>query len=259
MPNQTKVEGGKEFEEDTKYDCNEGPFMYVHEGKYYLTYSASGYMDEKYHVRQAIADSPLGNFEKLLNEEGGQVLYADPSFGNVSSAGHHSFFKAGDELYMAYHTFINRRDLTDGRALAIDKVLFVENKDGEKVLRANGPTYSYQPLPTVVSGYENVALDAKIKANRTEKDSDVKYLNDGRFTTHYNDDFTDVYRAKRGKSTIKLEFDEPVLAKAVMVYNAGDYEESFIEVSSVEVEYVSGVGTKKAVITYFEGLSTQCG
>lgn len=248
VPNQTKVEGGKEFEEDTKYDCNEGPFMYVHEGKYYLTYSASGYMDEKYHVRQAIADSPLGDFEKLLNEEGGQVLYADPSFGNVSSAGHHSFFKAGDELYMAYHTFINRRDLTDGRALAIDKVLFVENKEGEQVLRANGPTYSYQPLPTVVSGYENVALDAKIKANRTEKDSDVKYLNDGRFTTHYNDDFTDVYRAKKGKSTIKLEFDEPVLAKAVMVYNAGDYEESFIEVSSVEVEYVSGVGTKKAVM-----------
>lgn len=248
VPNMTKVDGGEAFEEDTKYDCNEGPFMYVHEGKYYLTYSASGYMDEKYHVRQAVADSPLGDFEKLLDEEGGQVIFADPSFGNVSSAGHHSFFSAGDELYMAYHTFLNRRDLQDGRALAIDKVVLVENKDGDTVLRANGPTYSYQPLPSVVSGYENVALDAKITANRTEKDSDVKYLNDGRFTTHYQDDFTEVYRAKDGTSKITLDFENPVLAKAVMIYNAGDYEDSFIEVSSVEVEYLSGNGTKTAVM-----------
>ncbi len=248
IPNQTKVEGGVEFEEDTKYDCNEGPFMYYHDGKYYLTYSASGYMDEKYHVRQAIADSPLGDFEKLLDDEGGQILYADPSFGNVKSAGHHSFFKAGDELYMAYHTFINRMDLTDGRALAIDKVVFAENKNGETVLRANGPTYSYQPLPSVVSGYTNVAADAKISANRTEKDSDVKYLNDGRFTTHYQDSFTNEYRAKEGTSKIELKFDEPVLAKAVMIYNAGNYEESFIEVQSVEVEYLSGNGTKTAVM-----------
>ena len=248
VPNLTKVEDGEEFEEDTKYDCNEGPFMYLHEGKYYLTYSASGYMDEKYHVRQAIADSPLGDFEKLLNEDGGQVIFADPSFGNVSSAGHHSFFKAGDELYMAYHTFTNRRDLTDGRSLAIDKVLFVENQDGELVMRANGPTYSYQPLPSVVSGYENVAVDAKISANRTLKDSDVKYLNDGRFTTHYLDDFTEAYRAKNGKSTIKLAFDEPVMAKAVMIYNAGDFNESFTEISAVEIEYLSGNGTKKAIV-----------
>jgi len=247
-PNQTKVEGGEYFEEDTKYNCNEGPYMYVHDGTYYLTYSASGYMDAKYHVRQAVSDSPLGNFEKLLNEEGGEVIVADPSFGNVTSAGHHSFFKAGDELYMAYHTFINRIDLQDGRALAIDKVLLCENAEGQTVLRANGPTYSYQPLPTVVSGYENVALNAKITASRTDKDSDVKYLNDGRFTTHYLDDFTEVYRAKEGKSKIVLKFDDPVLAKAVMIYNAGNFDQSFIEVSSVEIEYLSGSGTKTAVM-----------
>lgn len=248
IPNLTKVEDGEEFEEDTKYDCNEGPFMYYHEGTYYLTYSASGYMDEKYHVRQAIGDSPLGNFEKLLNEEGGQVIFADPSFGNVSSAGHHSFFRAGDELYMAYHTFVNRRDLTDGRALAIDKVVFAENKDGRTVIRANGPTYSYQPLPTVVSGYENVAMNAKITANRTADESDVKYLNDGMFTTHYQDDFTEVYRAKEGTSKIKLKFEKPILAKAIMVYNAGEFDESYTEIDSIEVEYLSGKGTKKAVM-----------
>ncbi len=248
VPNLTKVEGGEEFEEDTKYDCNEGPFMYYHDGTYYLTYSASGYMDERYHVRQAVADSPLGDFEKLLDEEGGQVIFADPSFGNVSSAGHHSFFKAGDELYMAYHTFINRMDLSDGRALAIDKVVFAENENGDTVLRANGPTYSYQPLPSVVSGYTNVAVDAKITANRTAKGSSVKYLNDGRFTTHYQDDFTNEYRAKSGTSKITLKFDEPVLAKAIMVYNSGNFEESFTEIESIEVKYKTTIGVRSSVM-----------
>lgn len=244
VPNMTKVDDGEEFSEDKKYNCNEGPFMYFDGEQYYLTYSASGYMDEKYHVRQAISDSPLGDFTKLLDNEGGQVIMADTSFGNVSSAGHHSFFKVGDELYMAYHTFTNRRDLLDGRSLAIDKVLLIKNKDGQTVMRANGPTYSYQPLPSAVSGYENVATKAKIKANKTEKDSDVKYLNDGRITTHYSDKFTEQYHAKKGKSVIELEFDEPVLAKAVMVYNAGDYDESFLNIDSIELECLIGNSAK---------------
>ena len=249
-PNYTKVNGGEEFDEDPQYNCNEGPFMYAYNGKYYLTYSASGYMSSRYNVRQAVADSPLGDFEKLLDEEGGQVIYADPSFGNVSSAGHHCFIKAGEELYIAYHTFTNRRDINGGRSLAVDKVVFAENKDGDIVMRANGPTYSYQPLPSVVSGYENVAGEATIKANRTAEGSDVKYLNDGRIATHYGDTFTEVYRADEGESVIELSFEEPVLAKAVMVYNSSEYDDSFTEISSIELKYLSGNGTKKAMMEH---------
>ena len=42
---------------------NEGAFMYKHNGKYYLTYSANLWARE-YAVGYAVADSPLGDFVK---------------------------------------------------------------------------------------------------------------------------------------------------------------------------------------------------
>ena len=249
-PNYTKVSGGEWFAEDTQYNCNEGPFMYAYNGKYYLTYSASGYMSPKYHVRQAVADSPLGDFVKLSDEEGGQVIYADPSVDNVSSAGHHCFFTVGDELYIAYHTFTNRDNIDDGRSLAVDKVVFAQNNKGTMVMRANGPTYSYQPLPSVVSGYENLAKEAVITANQTASGSNVSYLNDGRIATHNPDKLVNVYQAASGESVIKLTFNDPILAKAVMVYNSNDYSTAFIEISSIELEYLCESGTEKAIMKH---------
>jgi hypothetical protein len=43
---------------------NEGAFMYKHNGKYYLTYSANPFWAREYAVGYAVADSPLGDFVK---------------------------------------------------------------------------------------------------------------------------------------------------------------------------------------------------
>src|SRR5690554_3368780 len=123
---------------------NEGPFMYYKDGTYYLTISVYGYTDEKYQVRQALSDHPLGTFIKPAPENGGTVIATDSMWSHMTSAGHHVFVEIGDELYIAYHSFLNRTDISQGRALAFDKVLFTE-KNGLNLLHTNGPTYSLQP------------------------------------------------------------------------------------------------------------------
>lgn len=214
---------------------NEGPFMYYHNGTYYMTLSVYGYTDEKYQVRQALSDSPLGTFVKPLPEKGGTVLATDPMWGHITSAGHHSFVQVGDELLIAYHTFLNRTDISEGRALAFDKVVFTEI-EGLKLLHSNGPTYSLQPLPEKVSGYKNIAPDATITANNTASTSDVKYLNDG-LIPFLSIDNTPEYRANIGTSTITLTWDDFVTARAIMIYNSVFYEDSFLSVARIDITY----------------------
>ena len=43
---------------------NEGPYMLVKDGKYYMTYSGSHFESINYGVGYAVADSPLGPFTK---------------------------------------------------------------------------------------------------------------------------------------------------------------------------------------------------
>ena len=58
-------------------NVNEGPFMVYHDGKYYMTFSVFGYQDSNYQVKQAIADSPLGVYEKVSPDDGGKVISTD--------------------------------------------------------------------------------------------------------------------------------------------------------------------------------------
>lgn len=58
---------------------NEAAWMTEHNGKYYLTYSVNSYQDKTYQVCQAVGDSPLGEFRKLSEAEGGILLSADAS------------------------------------------------------------------------------------------------------------------------------------------------------------------------------------
>ncbi len=216
---------------------NEGPFMIYENGTYYMTFSVYGFTDEKYQVRQALADSPLGNFIKYTPEDGGTVIATDPNWGHITSSGHHAFIYVGDEIYIAYHTFYNRTDITDGRALAVDKVEFIDN-DGVALLHTNGPTYSLQPLPEAISGYENIALSATISANNTKDDSDVKYLNDG-VMAYLSYDSIPEYVANEGVSTITLTWDDFVSAKAIMIYNSIYFEDTYVNIANIKMTYLS--------------------
>jgi len=128
--------------EMSDYTCNEGQFMLHHRdesGKdwYYLTFSVNDYAKRDYQVGMAVGDNPLGPFRKLEEYEGGLLLSANNiDSGTVSGAGHHSFVKVGDQLYIAYHRHRNALEPSADRYTAIDEVKFitVEDKNGRLCL-----------------------------------------------------------------------------------------------------------------------------
>ena len=226
---------------------NEGPFMVYHENKYYLTLSIYGYTDANYQVIQAVSDSPLGAFTKISADDGGKVVCSDvANWGHIVSAGHHCFIDIGDETFIAYHTFKNRNDISGGRALAFDRVVWTENSAGIPVMHTNGPTWSVQALPESVSGYKNIALSASITANNTVENSDVSFLNDG--LIKYQDfDLAEEYQAKSGESAITLSWNSYKTARAIMIYNSYDYDYTFVQINRIELEYLTANGESKVL------------
>ena len=99
----------------------EGLFMLKRNGKYYFMWSEGGWTGPNYAVAYAIADSPMGPFNRI-----GRILQQDPEV--AKGAGHHSVIQVPgkDEYYIVYH----RRplDKTGGseRQVCIDKLEFDE-------------------------------------------------------------------------------------------------------------------------------------
>lgn len=120
----------------------EGPEMLNHKGVYYLTYSGSHFRDKRYAVGYATGDHPLGPFRKHPSSP---ILKRTE---DVPGPGHHCFIPSpdGSELFIVYHRhFSNSRVLP--RALAIDRVRFVDHPEGPDLLVVNGPTTAPQPRP----------------------------------------------------------------------------------------------------------------
>lgn len=227
---------------DDGASVNEAPFMWYQDGTYYLTFSVWPYTSTHYQVRQAVASDPLGNFVKVQPDDGGQVLGTDSTWDNISSAGHHCFIACGDTLMIAYHTFLNRYDIIGGRALAVDTVSFVKNAAGQTLMHANGPTYSYQPLPEEISGYKNVASLATVTASNTAAGSSVDYLTDGALRIHDND-LVQEFETSGGNTVITLSFDNFVNVRSILVYNSTDYNKVFWGINSMTLQYKSGANS----------------
>ena len=224
---------------------NEGPFVYYYDGTYYLTYSVYPYTSPNYQVRQALATSPLGDYTKVAPEDGGTLLYTESDWENLASAGHHCFIKCGDQLMIAYHTFLDRATIQNGRALAVDEVKFVKNDKGQTVMHTNGPTYSYQPLPAAVSGYKNLAPLATVTASHVAADSDVKYLTDGVYKVHKTDlvnEFKTQTVSSLTKTTINFKFDDWKNVRSVLIYNSLDYNLSVPSINSIKLKYKTSDG-----------------
>ena len=207
---------------------NEGPFMYEKDGVYFLTYSANPFWAREYAVGYAISDSPLGDFVK---PDDNRILGIDATWDHVSGPGHHSFFKAGNQLYMAYHAHIDRVFGNSLRALAIDEV-FVTGEE----MYVNGPTYSVQPLPASISGYENIASYATVSATNTQ--DDVAKLTDNKVAMHLIHEAME-FHVQGGKTRITFTFDEEVTLKAVLVYNSVNYDYAFYTVNSIGIKNAS--------------------
>lgn len=110
---------GETFREITPQGYVEGPLMFERGGRCYFLWSEGGWTGPDYSVAYAIADSPLGPFERV-----GKILQQDPRV--ATGAGHNSVILRQDgDSYIVYH----RRPLgeTDGnhRVVCIDRMEFL--------------------------------------------------------------------------------------------------------------------------------------
>ncbi len=112
---------GTIFKEITPEKYVEGPFMFIRNGKYYFMWSEGGWTGPNYKVAYAIADNPLGPFQRI-----GTILQQDTTIAN--GAGHHSVIKVPgkEQYYIVYH----RRPMTEtdgnSRETCIDLLQFDE-------------------------------------------------------------------------------------------------------------------------------------
>lgn len=145
----------------------EGGVVQKHEGKYYLYYSCNVYSGRDYSVGVAVAQSPLGPYEKY---DGNPILtYRQAQDGSilVSGPGHNSFFTVGSETFSAYHTHCKPNALPSARQLCYDRSGY--HTDGTAFIC--GPSLGWQLLPLSEIKRENLTLRAS--APEELKDGDT--------------------------------------------------------------------------------------
>ena len=214
---------------------NEGPMCYYKDGKYYLIFLTYTYYNTKYQTRAAVADSPMGPYTKFDLDDGAQVIYTDFNF-QRQAVGIHGLANAGDALFGAYMTFMNNVNYDDLRKFAIDEIVFVNNKEGIPTMHANGPSVTPQALPEAISGYRDLAPEAKVDCDNIRFGSDIKYLTD-RVIPYHDNDLAPEFLAGDGTTTITFDFDDYRTLRSVMVYNSRDYNEMFSQVESITFDY----------------------
>lgn len=116
----------------------EGPFVVLHQGRYYCFYSGGCWHTDTYGVDYVVADSVLGPYSDAGAEDGPRVLRTVP--GEVIGPGHCSIVSVPDAArhFVVYHAW--GADMT-ARRLCIDPLSFAA--DGP---RSPGPTWTEQSL-----------------------------------------------------------------------------------------------------------------
>lgn len=249
--NRQNVGDGLENSKMNEGDVNEGPYMLYNEenGKYYLLYSCNSYWQKTYSVRVAVGDSPDGPFTKLMREEGGWLLYADPSCGWISGTGHNSVATKNGKQYIVYHEHTNRVTGDSTRAVGFDELVWVTNEDGLLIPHVNGGSYSYMPQTT--GEWSNIAPEASISSSNVKEGSDAKYANDG--AVKFHDDGV-IYELEMNKdeAEITLTFEDYREVRALFVFNSYFYEKSFGRITNIEFTCKDESGN--AYIAYTETL-----
>ncbi len=112
---------GTMFREITPEGYVEGPTMLVRDGKYYFMWSEGGWTGPDYRVAYAVADSPMGPFERM-----GTILQQDPEV--ATGAGHHSVLQTGDdEWVIVYHRRPLDRTDRNHRVVCMDRLEFADD------------------------------------------------------------------------------------------------------------------------------------
>ena len=224
------------YEQIGSNDCNEGPYVTYHNGKYYLTYSINHYQDSCYAVMQAVADSPTGPFRKLTDAENGLLLSSDMDDNKyVSGTGHHSFINykvnGQDKIYIAYHSHDDVELKGGARHVNLDEVKWVTitDKDGKSldVMHVNGPTVTAQPTFGIGKEYCDISEEATVslESGKIASGSSLKWINDGLIGLNNLtcQEFEDKYIGETvisETSTFKISFNTARAVRGFMVYNS---------------------------------------
>jgi beta-xylosidase len=115
---------GNIFKEITPNGYVEGPFMFMRNNKYYFMWSEGGWTGPDYSVAYAVADNPMGPYERI-----GRILEQDPEVARGS--GHHSIIHntKKDTWYIVYHRRPLSETAANNRATCIERLYF--DKDGK--------------------------------------------------------------------------------------------------------------------------------
>lgn len=200
---------------------------------YLLAFSPRGVGDYNYNVKFAYSHNPLTGFVKAKTEERSMILGVDERNTFMSNLGHVQFLHVDGQDWIVHWEFPAPFGGYDtGRIYALSQMTWQYNeKLGFDTPVANGPTTSLQPLPSVFSGYRNVADRATVTATG-EIDGSAKYLTDGMTVTMRRDEKMQ-FRAKNNKTKITLTFAEPVSVRGILIYNSYNYDNAFKNVSTI--------------------------
>jgi beta-xylosidase len=122
----------------------EAPTMWIHEGDYFLFYSANDYGSDKYAVGYARCEGPLG---PCVDAEENPILASDMTeMPFAMGPGHQTVFTDDSgQTWLIYHVWQVAGGLrTDTRVVWIDRLDWV---DDSPVVR--GPTRDEQPVPVI--------------------------------------------------------------------------------------------------------------
>lgn len=220
-------EDGSTFKEVTPENYTEGAQMIKRNGVYYFMWSEGGWTGPDYSVSYAMADNPLGPFERLAN-----ILKQDSAVARGS--GHNGVFHVPetDIYYITYH----RRPLseTDGnhRESCYERMYFEEDGTIREITMlikdnfADGNMYGWN---TTGSG---------IWAVEGEKLKGVSH--DGLSLALLDTNFTDV---KMDVKVSALDFttgDTPLLVFRASDIKGGDYYWARLKEDKVEVGITKG-------------------
>lgn len=135
----------------------------------------------------------------------------------------HSFVFDGEEYFVIYHAHQSTDYYGYERFIHADRITFRE-VNGETVMVANGPSRSLQWLPEVAGEYSNIASKATVSVS---SGTGKEYLNDG-VIPYYAYNETQVLSTDTDV-TVTLRFEKPVTVVSVMVFNAFNEFDAFLE------------------------------
>ena len=209
---------------------------------YYAAFTFVGVGSSDYDVHWASSYSPLGapgdEFTLPKGTGTGLVLGVDINNDFMSNMGHVQFLNVDGEWWIAHWEwtvpFYYSSSTDIGRIYALTQMTWIEKEGYDYYIPvANGPSTHLQPLPSIYTGYKNVAIDASITATKAN-DNTIKYLNDGLVVTMY--EWRDRQFTAKAGTTITLTFDTPKTVRGILIYNSYSEDSAFANIKSIQFD-----------------------